>query len=196
MSSRKIKHFIFEKIKREIPTNLTFHGLHHTIDVLNVCNQYIKRMKISSHDAFLLRTAALFHDLGFIRAYDNHEIESVKYAKEILPDWNYTNQDIEIISRMILATQIPQKPTSVLEQIICDADLDYLGTDSFYSIGETLFQEFRSYNKISTKEEWDRLQVRFLQKHKFHTPYAKKHRESVKQIYLNEILNKGVGNSN
>jgi len=190
MNIRKIKYFIFEKIKKEIPKNLTYHGLHHTIDVLEVCNQYIKRMNIAPHDAFLLRTAALMHDLGFIRDYDNHEVESVNYAKEILPDWNYSKSDIDIISGMILATKVPQKPTTVLEQIICDADLDYLGTDSFYSLGEMLFHELRSYNKVSTKKEWDRLQVRFLQKHKFHTPFAKKHREPVKQKFLTEILNK------
>ena len=190
MNIRKIKHFIFEKIKREIPKNLTYHGLHHTIDVLNVCNQYIKRMRVQSHDAFLLRTAALFHDLGFIRNYDNHEKESVYYAEQILPEWGYSDKEIEIISGMIMATQVPQKPSTTLEQIICDADLNYLGTDSFYSVGETLYQEFISYNKISSRKEWDHLQVRFLQKHEFHTPYAKRYREPVKQKYLNEILNK------
>jgi predicted metal-dependent HD superfamily phosphohydrolase len=190
MNTQKLKHFITEKLKAELSNNLYYHGVQHTQHVLISCNQYIKRMQIESKDAYLLRTAAIMHDTGFIWNFENHENESINYTRELLPQWNYTEIEIEQIVGMIRATKIPQQPKTVLEQILGDSDLDYLGSDLFYKIGNQLYKELLAYNKISSKEEWDRIQVNFLQNHEYHTPFAKKHREPVKQKYLHEILDK------
>lgn len=190
MNTGKLKKFILGKLETELSDNLTYHGVLHTMHVLKSCNQYINRMHIGAADAYLLRTAAIMHDTGFIWNFENHEEESIKYTKVLLPRWNYTKVEIEQIVGMIKATIIPQTPLNVLEQILADSDLDYLGTDLFYKIGNKLYSELLTYNKISTDEEWDRLQVRFLQNHHFHTPFAKKHREPVKQKNSNEILKK------
>jgi HD superfamily phosphodiesterase len=147
-------------------------------------------MKIPTRDAYLLRTAAILHDTGFIWSFENHEEASIDYARKILPDWNYSRNEIEIITGIITATKIPQMPSTVPEQIIGDADLDYLGTGSFYSTGDKLYRELLSYRKVSNEEEWDRIQVSFLKHHTFHTPFAKKYREPVKQKYLTELLRK------
>lgn len=190
MTIRKLKEFISDKLRQELPAKLSYHGLHHTLDVLDVCNQYIRRLNIKPKDAYLLRTAALIHDVGILWTYNGHEEEGVRYANEILPQYGYNKKDLEKISGMIRATKIPQQPKTQLEKIICDADLDYLGTDQFNSIGNTLKKEFIAYKVISNNEEWDRLQVNFLSKHHYHTQFAKKNREPKKQIFLNEIRKK------
>jgi HD superfamily phosphodiesterase len=190
MNTGKLKKFILHKLESELSDKLTYHGVNHTKYVLLSCDKYIKRMHISAGNAYLLRTAAIMHDTGYIWTFDTHEDESIKYARKLLPEWNYTNAEIEIIAGIIEATKIPQKPLNILEQIIGDADLDYLGTDFFYKIGNKLYNELLAYNKVTTEEQWDRIQVRFLQNHRFHTPFAKKYREPVKQKYLNEILEK------
>ena len=190
MNIRKLKIFILGKLESELSNKLTYHGVLHTIHVLKSCNQYIKRMHINTNDAYLLRTAAIMHDTGFIWNFDDHEDESIKYTKELLPQWNYSKAEIDQIVGMINATKIPQKPANVLDQILGDSDLDYLGTDFFYKIGNKLYKELLAYNKISSEEEWDRLQVNFLKNHQFHTPFALKHREPLKQKYLKELLNK------
>ena len=190
MNTAKLKTFITEKLKTELSGKLTFHGVIHTLHVLKSCNQYIKRMHIGAKDAYLLRTAAIMHDTGFIWSFDNHEDESIRYCKELLPHWNYSKNDIEKIVDMINATKKTQTPANTLEQILTDSDLDYLGTDLFYKIGEKLHCELQAYNQISNEEEWDRLQVNFLQNHHYHTPFAKKNREPVKQKYMQEILDK------
>lgn len=190
MSIRKLKNAITEKLRNELPDKLSYHGLHHTLAVLDVCEQYIRRLKIGPKDAYLLRTAALIHDVGILWAYSGHEEEAVQFAKELLPKYGYGPKDIEAVKGMILATQIPQHPKTILEMILCDADLDYLGTDSFYEVGETLFREFLAYGVVKNEEDWDRLQVKFLTQHHYHTDYAKKYREPVKQKYLAEIKKK------
>jgi HD superfamily phosphodiesterase len=190
MNTGKLKKFMLAKLKTELSEKLTYHGVNHTIYVLKSCDHYIKRMRIPAADAYLLRTAAIMHDAGYIWTFDHHEDESIKYSRNILPGWNYSDAEIEIIAGMIEATKIPQKPLTVLEQIIGDADLDYLGTDYFYKIGDKLYKELLAFNKITNEEQWDQLQVKFLRNHQFHTSFAKKHREPVKQKYLNEIIEK------
>jgi uncharacterized protein len=188
MNTGKLKKFILNKLESELSDSLTYHGANHTKYVLLSCEKYIKRMHISADDAYLLRTAAIMHDTGYIWTFDTHEDESINYARKILPDWNYTNTQIERIAGIIEATKIPQKPLNILEQIIGDADLDYLGTELFYKIGDKLYRELLAFNKITNEEQWYRIQVNFLQNHRFHTPFAKKHREPIKQKFLNEIL--------
>jgi len=190
MNTGKLKRYIIGKLETELSEKLTYHGVKHTKYVLLSCEKYIKRMRIPANEAFLLRSAAIMHDTGYIWTFDNHEDESINYARKILPEWNYSNSEIERISAIIAATKIPQKPSNVVEQIIADSDLDYLGTDYFYKIGNKLYNELKAYNRITNEEQWDRLQVNFLQNHRFHTPFAIKHREPVKRKYLNELLNK------
>lgn len=190
MNIRRLKNFVVAKIKADVPDNLSYHGLHHTLDVLRVCNQYIKRLNIGKKDAYLLRTAALLHDLGTLWSYANHEERGIVYAKELLPQYGYSESDIEVVSGLIMATQLPQQPNNVLETIICDADLDYLGTDMFYITGETLYQEFKFYGVVKDEEDFDRLQVKFLSNHTYQTEFARKHREPVKRKFLKEILDK------
>lgn len=190
MNIRKLKKFVLGKLVNELSDKLTYHGVNHTIHVLKTCNQYIKRMHVPANEAYLLRTAALMHDTGFIWNYENHEQESIRFTKELLPFWKYTNTEIEKIIGIINATKIPQTPHNLLEQIMGDADLDYLGTDLFHKIGNKLYRELMALNKITNEEQWDRIQVNFLQNHVYHTPFAKKHREPVKQKYLVEILEK------
>ncbi|MEY2923512.1 MAG: hypothetical protein RLZZ337_52 [Bacteroidota bacterium] len=184
---RKLKAFVVEKIQKEIPATLTYHGLHHTLDVLRVCNDYIKRLSIQPKDAHLLRTAALMHDIGIMWNYQNHEEQGMDFVRNELPKWDYSQAEIERVCGMIQATRIPQNPMNILEQIICDADLDYLGTDQFYSIGETLFKEFIVYGVVKNEKEWDQLQINFLTNHSYHTDFAKRNRQPVKMKYLNEI---------
>jgi predicted metal-dependent HD superfamily phosphohydrolase len=190
MNIGKLKHFITKKLETELSDKLTYHNVKHTLHVLKAVNQYIKRMKIGSYNAHLLRTAAIMHDTGFIWDFDRHEEESINFAVKILPDWNYTNQDIKKITGMINATRKPQKPANILEQILADSDLDYLGTESFYKNGNKLYNELLAFNKISNEEEWDKIQVEFLRDHQYHTPFAIKNRNPVKQKYLKEILDK------
>ncbi len=190
MDINQLKNYILENFQHRIPENLSYHGMHHTLNVLDVCEQYIERMGVEEPDANLLRTAALFHDLGFTRSYDNHEEHSVEIAAEVLPGMGYSQSEVDLIAGMIRATKIPQQASTVLEKIIGDSDLDYLGTDAFYQTGETLYEELFSTGKIKSREEWDRVQVRFLQSHRYHTEFAQKYREPVKQVHLQQILDK------
>ena len=186
---RKLKKIVEDKITKEISPELSYHGLHHTLSVYEVCNDYIRRMDIKPSDAFLLRTAALTHDIGILYTYNDHEEEGMRYVREKLPELGYSKKE-NTVCDLIAATRLPQNPKNTIEKIICDADLDYIGTDAFYEIGDTLFQEFLKLGVVTDEEDWDKLQIRFLEGHHYHTDFAKKHRAPVKEKFLNELKQK------
>jgi hypothetical protein len=85
---------------------------------------------------------------------------------------------------MIMATEVPQRPIDALGEVLCDADLDYLGRPDFFRIGNLLFQELKSRGALSTEREWNELQVRFLSGHRYFTATCQRLREPIKQQHL------------
>ncbi|MBL7774519.1 MAG: HD domain-containing protein [Saprospiraceae bacterium] len=190
MDYRAAKHYILAKLRKELSDQLHYHGLHHTLDVLRVAKSLCETEGVSGKDVKLVKTAALFHDAGFVKnKHAGHEYEGCLMARDVLPGFNYSPDDIEAICGMIMATKIPQSPTNVLEEILCDADLDYLGRPDFYTIGETLFLELNAYQLIQGEEAWNRLQVNFLTAHRFHTRSNISLREPIKQQHLEGLKN-------
>lgn len=164
--------YLMPKLEKALPSHLTYHNARHTKDVVRVALQLAKAEMLSDHETEILRTAALFHDSGFLEGYDNHEELSCKIARESLPQFNYTSEDIEEICRLIMATRFTQTPTDKLEEILCDADLSYMGTDSYFSIADSLFVELKHIGKLKTWEEWQKLQLKFLEAHHYYSHSA------------------------
>ncbi|HUQ97018.1 MAG TPA: YitT family protein [Chitinophagaceae bacterium] len=164
--------FLMSKLEQELPRHLTYHNAAHTKEVVDVVQQLAASEGVSAHDAELVRTAALFHDSGFLEGYDNHEERSCKLAKTYLPQYGYTDEQIHAICTLIRATRWPQHPKNKLENVLCDADLAYLGSDKYKERAETLFAELKSAGQISKYKEWQQVQLHFLKTHRYFTPTA------------------------
>ncbi len=186
MNFLSAKSFILNELDALSPA-LTYHGKHHTLDVLAVSEQLCLSEKVSESDTLLVLTAALLHDIGFLRHYRDHELHSCNFAKEILPNFSYTEGSIKKICSLIKATKIPQSPKNLLEKILCDADLDYLGRDDFYEIGQTLFKEMRVLNMINNEDDWNDLQINFLEKHHYFTATNLNERTDLKLKHLSQL---------
>ncbi|NDC42115.1 MAG: phosphohydrolase [Chitinophagia bacterium] len=187
MQFEEVKQFILNKLKEELPANLTYHSLEHIKDVYTAAEQLAAMEGIAGEDLTLLLTAVLFHDSGFLIQQKDHELNSCKLVENYLPGYGFTPEQIEKIRGMIMATQIPQTPHNKLEEIICDADLDYLGRDDFFTIGNKLYDELCMYGIITSENEWNKLQVRFLEKHHYFTASAKELRQAKKDMHLASI---------
>jgi HD superfamily phosphodiesterase len=185
---KDVEDYALGLLKRELPKDLYYHGLHHTLDVLRSAEMIGKEEKISDKEMELLKVAVLFHDIGFTRVYKNHEEVGCEMAKEALPGFGFSAKEIEAIMGMIMATKIPQRPNNQLEMIIADADLEYLGTDNFEKIGRTLFEEIKIYLDIESERQWNIIQMNFLKGHHYFTDYCKANREGEKQKHLGEII--------
>jgi hypothetical protein len=110
-------------------------------------------------------------------------------AKEILPQFKYTEQQIQTISELIFATKFPPNPRNKLEMIVCDADLDYLGRNDFIPTSQNLFRELYERGKIRSIDEWNKLQYEFIRNHQYYTETAKNMRNVNKNMQLDELNN-------
>jgi uncharacterized protein len=190
MQFKRAGKFILNKLRNELPAHLSYHGIDHTLDVYAAAERIAKEKGISSYEQKLLLTAALFHDSGFIKRREGHEAESCNFARQYLPLYGYHPTEIELICGMIMATRIPQSPQTYLEEILCDADLDYLGRNDFFSTGNKLFEELKFEGLIKTENEWNKIQESFMTRHHYHTANSVKLRQAKKEEYLNLVKSK------
>ncbi len=182
-----LQEIILDRLEKELPSYLYYHNVKHSIDVINQAELIGYGEGVDDESILLLKTAALFHDAGHIINYDEHEYYGTKLAQEYLPKYNYSNEQIENIGKIIMATKLPPKPNTLLEKIICDSDLDYLGRSDFIPVSNTLYKELHEQNKIKSMNDWNKLQIKFISSHHYFTNTAKSLREVNKQKQIERI---------
>ena len=178
---------VLNRLSVELSTNIKYHNVRHTIDVLTQVEILARNEKVNEEELLLLKTAALMHDTGFLTNYHNHEYHSTIIAAEVLSNFGYTPEQTKQVNQLISATRPQYQPTSHLECIIKDADLDHLGRADFFNLSELLFNEQKIFNPNIKKNEWLLNQFTFLANHKYYTPTALKMRQSAKNLHLKTL---------
>lgn len=179
---------ILKRLEDGLPAKLSYHSYAHTLDVLDRVVSLGRAEGGSKEELRLLEVAAAYHDAGFLISNRDHERLGCRMVMKDLPSLGFPPTAIDQIRGMIMATKVPQQAQNQLERIICDADLDYLGRDDFYTIGERLFQELKAYQLLETEEQWNHLQIKFLSNHTYWTATNIALREPEKQKRLAEII--------
>jgi class 3 adenylate cyclase len=169
-----IQEMILDRLEKELPRYLYYHN----VGWAEGC---------TDDEVLLLKTAGLFHDAGHTLGYDGHEELGCQLAKDFLPRYGYSEEQIGKICNIIMATQMPPKPSSLLEEIICDADLDYLGRSDMIPVSNTLYKELKEQDKIGSFNDWNKLQVKFISGHQYFTKTARSLREVNKQKQIERI---------
>jgi uncharacterized protein len=174
--------YALRRLQRELLPGFFYHSIVHTRDdVVPAVERLAGLMGLEGEDLLLLRTAAYYHDLGFVEQRAAHEAVGVQIAELVLPRFGYRMEQIEIIGGMIMATRLPQSPRSLPEQIIGDADLDILGRSDFFSRNRALRAELAAFGQPASDEQWYGEQVRFVQAHCYWTSAARSLRDAQKQ---------------
>lgn len=175
-------------LENQLSPNLKYHSLYHTRDdVLPAAERLATLEGISREDKVLLRTAVLFHDVGFTVQIENHEIISAQTALRVLPHFGYQPQDIQQIRSMILVTKLFTPPQTLLEAIIVDADLDVLGREDYLERNQALRDEIARLGKPMTDEQWYTQQLKFMHAHQYRTISAQSLR-NLRKKYNTSIL--------
>jgi hypothetical protein len=169
-------------LSENLDARLTYHNAAHTVDVYYAAQQIGKTEGLNEDDMKVLLIAAAYHDSGFVSGHKGHEEASTRICFEQVP--NLSNDEQVQIEAIILATKPFTQPTTQLEKIIKDADLDYLGRDDFMEIADRLFQENVAFGLVSSREQWNHMQITFMTMHQFYTDYSKAHREPKKAANL------------
>jgi HD superfamily phosphodiesterase len=184
---RAAESHLLNKLKDNMPKDLYYHGVHHTIDVCNTAESIALEEGVSGEELFILKAAALYHDSGYLEKYQDNEHIGVEMAKNDLPQFGFSEEQIKQVEELIYITFVENEPRTQLEKIICDADLDYLGRDDFHKISDSLKRELLDRKLIADDKAWDEMQVAFLEKHHYHTATSKKKRNEKKQQNLEEV---------
>jgi adenylate cyclase len=182
-----MQEIILDKLEKELPDYLFYHNVKHTVDVVTEVELIGWGEGCTDEEILILKTAGLFHDAGHTIAYDNHEFYGTQLAREILPKYNYTQEQIELICSIIMSTKLPPRPTNLLENIICDSDLDYLGRSDFIPVSNTLYEELKAQNKMGSLNDWNKIQVKFISGHQYFTETARSLREVNKKLQIERI---------
>lgn len=183
-----VVNFFSQKIGKEF----TFHSFNHTREVVLHTELIAGNYELPEEDHTALLLAAWFHDTGYAAGLKkHHEEESQKIATEFLRKYNAPQSLIDKVNGCIIATRMPQSPSNLIEQIICDADLFHLGTKDFKERNKLLRQEINELEpeKIG-KKEWINLNIEFLDRHRYFTDYAKEMLEPVKRSHLQNLVEK------
>ena len=166
--------FLIGKLEKELPSYLHYHNAEHTKDVLGAAERLAVSENISGNDLVIIKTAALFHDSGFLETYTDHEEISCDMARKWLPQFGYNKEEIEKICVLILCTKIPQVPENKLAEVLCDADLYYLGTDNYFLNADKLYKELHEAGFVKSREEWQMEEIKFVEAHHYFTNSARK----------------------
>jgi len=164
------KVYKFAKDFMEINTNNPYHNFKHAKEVASFVKILVESEKVSNHEKFLLVTAAYLHDIVFVPRNKNNEEESAKVAGEFLSKIGYSFKETSIVKDLILATKISTPPKNKLEMILCDADIENLGSDKFFDKEKYVMEEFGQEHG----PEWDQIQLDFLEASKYYTKTAQK----------------------
>ena len=182
-----IQELILDRLENELPGYLYYHNVKHTVDVVTEVELIGWAEGLDDEGILMLKTAALFHDVGHTVEYDEHEYHGTVIAKEFLPKYSYSKEQIEFICEIIMATKLPPVPEDLYQSIICDADLDYLGRSDMIPVSNTLYKELKEQDKIGTLNDWNKLQVKFISGHSYFTKTARSLREVNKQKQIERI---------
>ena len=156
-------------------SKLHFHHFRHVQDVY----EQVELLAISEsirdeEDCLLLKTAALLHDIGYAISYQDDMLKlSEDIARETLPLFQYTPQQMDIVCRLMKATHYESVPNDIMEEIMHDANLMFFGRADYNTRVMNLFCEQEEHGIHVKKAAWIQQQTKRLTNHHFYTKAAK-----------------------
>ncbi|MCW3091149.1 MAG: phosphohydrolase [Ferruginibacter sp.] len=192
----QVKQYVLSYFAVNGKKRLFYHDLKHTETVVASVKQISAHYQLNEQDHFIAVAAAWFHDMAYCMAGEAnmHELKSAALAGEFLKEKGVDDSIVTAIKNCVLATKMPQHPTTLVEQILCDADLFNLGTDDFSTRNKLMRKEYEATsNTHVSKEEWRKGTIKLLQSHHYHTDYCQDLLNKKKQENLEKLLQKENG---
>src|SRR5436190_9522547 len=188
----QVKHNVSRFFKAHGDQKFVYHSLEHTESVVSNAGQIARHYQLAEKDFFIGMTAAWFHDAGYLSGGSiDHEMRGAGMATKFLKESQVDEETIQAVRQCILATRLPQNPTNLVEQIVCDADLFHFGTDDFSLRNKLMRKEAESrLGKKISKSDWRKGTIRILETHQFQTEYGRNLLQEKKRQNLKELKQK------
>ena len=175
-------------IPQKVEAEYVYHDLGHTLQVVDHVRQLGPLAGITQEAQQLLELAAWFHDTGYAQGPEGHELRGCINAKAFLRPRGLNDQQLDQICAAIEATKVPQRPKTVLGQLLCDADLGHLGTKAYWPQCRRVRQELLlTRGVVMSEAQWVDFEIDFLSRHRYFTEsgqelFGKRKRKHLKQL--------------
>jgi uncharacterized protein len=168
------ENYVRELLSTQLSPDMHFHNLRHTERVVNAAKEIAQNSGLSKKETTIVEVAAWFHDTGYCYAYAGHEDNSIAIAATFLKQQGADEKFIAKISGCILATQMPQSPKNLTEEVLCDADLSHLSRADYPERAALLRMEWAAMlKKDYTDRDWWQSNISLLTRHTYFTQYGK-----------------------
>ena len=186
----KAEDFVTKMLSNDLDSNYLYHNLRHTQRVVKNTKELLEAHDLKSKENDLITLAAWFHDTGYTQGSENHEASSCDIAKGFLKKEDMSEDDIDKVCQLIMATKRGYEPKNLQEEIIRDADASHFGKSSYHDTSEMLRQEL-ALLKIAefSPKEWRKANIKMFQtEHRFYTNYAKENWQKGKDKNLKKLV--------
>jgi len=171
---REAEIYVKDLLDKELSNDCLFHTINHTLEVVRNAEIIADYSNLCEECKDVLRIAALFHDVGYINSYENHEVESAAYASKFLTSNNVDESIVKQVVESILATKMPQNPVDEISMVLCDADLMNMTFDDYFEQIDLMRQEWEKTGRAKlSKQEAYKTSLDFFKAHRYHTEYGR-----------------------
>ena len=175
-------------LKNEISNEFVYHDYYHTSRVVEAAKLIGTESGLSDNDLEIVTVAAWFHDTGYRDGCAKHEQASALIAREYLSSIGYAEESIRKVEGCIMATQMPQNPTNLLEEVICDADLHHLSCTDYAEMADRMHREIENVKGEAIEgPQWNEMNFQFFKDHQYFTEYGKSKLQPIKEDNLKVI---------
>jgi len=188
----QVKNYVEDYIQQNKISKFCFHNDVHTFEVVEAASEMSQYYQLDEKDNFIIICAAYFHDLGYLNGGGaDHEARGAALSESYLEGHGIPREIQEQVVNCIKATKMPQSPKTLLEQILCDADLFHLGGEQFDSRNKLMRKEMESVTGHSIdKDIWRSQTIELMRTHHYHTEYAKHKLDAIKSMNLETLTKK------
>ncbi len=171
---RNASTYVQSLLNERLPSWVVYHSFSHTEEAVDACRAIGEGSKLAKSDMEMVQIAAWFHDTGYTVSVVDHEEHSVEIANAFLSSQDYPADRIARIGTAIRATKVPQQPSTLMEQVLCDADMAHLGSKRFFEKSNLLRLEIEKRTGAALNDaDWLKTNIDFAARCQYHTPYAR-----------------------
>ena len=186
---QSVETYIEEYFKEKISADFVYHDVLHTKYVVEAASRIAEGYELTDKEKEIIQFAAWFHDTGYDQGADGHEQRSCDITTNYLTALNYPAEDLKKVINCIMATKWPQQPRTLLEEIVCDADLSHLGNEWYWDRCGKVRQEMLLTNgTVLSEQEWVDLELQFITNHHYHTEVAREFFDKEKEKHIKQLL--------
>jgi adenylate cyclase len=172
-----LEEVVYNEILTRLPESIHFHRVENARKVYDQSFLLCRSEGIEQEGRLLVRTAALMLFTGLTQEYQNFENRSAVICREILPDFSYSESQIDQICNLILATKQPFHPNTPLEKILIDARMDFIGRPDYTKQIKFLFKELKETGSKINGQQFKKQQQELLFDFEYYTEAAQRMRE-------------------